>query len=330
MKILIIQTAFIGDVVLATALAEKLHACHPTAQIHFLLREGNETLLSDHPFINHIWIWKKRRHKYRNLFRLLFAIRSARFDAVINCQRFAASGFLAALSGAGIRTGFSKNPLSFLFTERHAHNVGNKGGGVFLHEVERNQLLIASLTDQDAARPKLYPHERDFIAVEKYKSGPYVTICPASVWSTKQWPPVKWIELVRSIPEQYSIYLLGAGSDSRLADEIINLEPDRRLRNLCGAFSFLQTTALMKDAAMNYVNDSAPLHFASAINANVTAVFCSTIPQFGFGPLSDNSHILEIREPLHCRPCGLHGFKECPEKHFHCALKVEAKSFLTA
>jgi ADP-heptose:LPS heptosyltransferase len=76
---------------------------------------------------------------------------------------------------------------------------------------------------------------------------------------------------------------------------------------------------LMKKAKMNYVNDSAPLHLASALDAPVTAVFCSTIPAFGFGPLSFNSHVIETKENLDCRPCGLHGYRECPESHFMCA-----------
>lgn len=74
---------------------------------------------------------------------------------------------------------------------------------------------------------------------------------------------------------------------------------------------------------MNYVNDSAPMHLCSAVNAPVTAIYCSTIPEFGFGPLSDNSHILQTKEKLSCRPCGLHGFKSCPEKHFKCAWGIE-------
>ena len=69
---------------------------------------------------------------------------------------------------------------------------------------------------------------------------------------------------------------------------------------------------------MNYVNDSAPLHFASAMNAPVTAFFCSTSPKFGFTPLSDISIILETKSNLSCRPCGIHGKKECPEGHFKC------------
>jgi heptosyltransferase-2 len=79
---------------------------------------------------------------------------------------------------------------------------------------------------------------------------------------------------------------------------------------------------------MNYVNDSAPLHLASAVNASVTAIFCSTVPDFGFGPLSDKSRVVETQEKLDCRPCGLHGFKACPEGHFKCATAIKTEQLL--
>ncbi|MEM6967542.1 MAG: glycosyltransferase family 9 protein, partial [Bacteroidota bacterium] len=67
-KILIIQTAFIGDVILATPLIEKLHQYFPDAELDFLLRKGNESLLRNHPFLNEILIWNKKEKKTRNLF----------------------------------------------------------------------------------------------------------------------------------------------------------------------------------------------------------------------------------------------------------------------
>ena len=79
---------------------------------------------------------------------------------------------------------------------------------------------------------------------------------------------------------------------------------------------------------MNYVNDSAPMHFASAMNAPVTAIYCSTIPGFGYGPLSDIRFIVEREEPLYCRPCGLHGYDNCPEGHFKCALDIRDTQLL--
>jgi ADP-heptose:LPS heptosyltransferase len=85
----------------------------------------------------------------------------------------------------------------------------------------------------------------------------------------------------------------------------------------------LQSAALMKDAVMNYVNDSAPMHLASAMNAKTTAIYCSTVPEFGFGPLAADARVVEVTEKLDCRPCGLHGFKECPKGHFKCGRDID-------
>ncbi|MBS1605889.1 MAG: glycosyltransferase family 9 protein, partial [Bacteroidetes bacterium] len=162
----------------------------------------------------------------------------------------------------------------------------------------------------------------------------YITISPASVWFTKQYPKEKWAKFIDQLPAGYHVYLLGAPSDKPLAQYIIDqfggpaAPPTEKITDLTGRLSFLQSAALMRSAAMNYVNDSAPMHFASAVNAPVTAVYCSTIPGFGFGPLSDVKYIVEIQQPLDCRPCGLHGYKACPKGHFNCAYKIEESQLL--
>jgi ADP-heptose:LPS heptosyltransferase len=114
-KILIIQTAFTGDVILATALLEKLHQFYPHAHIDILVRKGNESLFTSHPFINEVIVWNKKVQKYRSAFRVFATIRSRKYDLVINLQRFFMSGLLTVLSGAGEKRGYSKNPLSFYF-----------------------------------------------------------------------------------------------------------------------------------------------------------------------------------------------------------------------
>jgi heptosyltransferase-2 len=84
----------------------------------------------------------------------------------------------------------------------------------------------------------------------------------------------------------------------------------------------------MKHAKMNYANDSAPTHLASAVNAPISTVFCSTLPAFGFTPLSSDSHIIEYDGELDCRPCGIHGHRTCPEKHFKCGNEIKTEQLL--
>ncbi len=319
MKFLLIQTAFIGDVVLATPLVEKLHRFYPGAQIDFLVRKGNERLLLGHPYLQKVLVWDKKTDKYRNLRAVVRQVRRENYDYVINCQRFMASGILTVFSGARQTIGFAKNPLSRFFSSRVAHQFGTTAQPV--HEVQRNLQLIAGLTDSSFERPKLYPSAEDAAKMATLAGGaPYICIAPTSVWFTKQFPAHKWVALLQALPAHIPVFLLG-GPDDTAACAAIREQSGRlaTVTNLSGQLSLLESAALMHGATMNYVNDSAPLHFASAMNAPVTAIFCSTVPAFGFTPLSDRSTVVEIREPLACRPCGLHGFKACPQGHFKCA-----------
>jgi heptosyltransferase-2 len=327
-KFLIIQTAFLGDVVLATAVAEKLHSFYPGSQIDFLVRAGNEGLFDNHPFVRQVWVWNKKKQKYLSLLRTARLLRKEKYDYAINLQRFATTGFLTLFSGAKIKIGFSKNPLSAFFTYRYAHEVSTSDGTGFKHETDRNQQLIATLTDSASAKPRLYPSEQDYARVAEFiGDAPFITIAPASVWFTKQYPESKWIDFIDTIKSQ-NVYLLGGPGDKELCDRIRKASSHKAIFNLAGKLNYLQTCALMKAAVMNYTNDSAPLHFASAMNAAVTAVYCSTIPAFGFGPLSLNSYIVQLEDALYCRPCGLHGYRQCPEGHFKCALSIETSQLL--
>lgn len=319
-KFLVIQTAFIGDVVLATGLIEKLRTHFPEAAIHLLVRKGNEGLLQGHPLLQKVLVWDKKKHKQHNLFKLLLQIRREKYDKVINVQRFAATGILTALSGAKETIGFDKNPFSFLFSKKIPHIIAE--GGQPRHEIERNNDLVKHFTNEQAMLPKLYPSEADHAAVRQYQSKPYICIAPASVWFTKQYPAAKWISFINKISLAATVYLIGAPGDNELCESIRQSSTHPSVINLSGKLSFLQSAALQKGAVMNYVNDSAPMHFASAVNAPTTAVYCSTLPSFGFGPLADVKFIVEKTAPLYCRPCGLHGRAECPEKHFKCAYDI--------
>ena len=99
-NILIIQTAFIGDAILASSVVEKMHQFFPQAKISILVRKGNESLYQEHPFLTQTLVWNKQDGKYKSLFRLLKIIRKQKFDTIINLHRYASSGFLTAFSKA--------------------------------------------------------------------------------------------------------------------------------------------------------------------------------------------------------------------------------------
>ncbi|MCR9251737.1 MAG: glycosyltransferase family 9 protein [bacterium] len=320
-KILIIQTAFIGDVILSTVLLEELKNQYPNVKIDFVLRKGNEGVLEGHPLVEKLMVWDKGAGKIRNLFRVISEIRKNNYDAVFNVQRFGSSGLMTLLARSQYKVGYKKNPFSMFFNKRVKH-VFEKGK----HETSRILDLIDAR--DKTIQPNLHISDQVSTSVEPYKKAPYITIAPSSVWYTKKLPSDKWVSFLNESKYQGTVYLLGGKSDYDEAEKIVTGVSSLKIENLAGQLSLLESAALMKDAEMNYVNDSAPLHLCSALNAPVTAVFCSTIPEFGFGPLSADSKVVEIVEPLNCRPCGLHGKSECPEGHFNCGNKIEINDLI--
>ena len=340
---LLIQTAFIGDVILATALVEYLARTEPNAPLDVLVRRGNEGLLANNPHIRRVLIWDKKTKKYPNLLKLLAQIRQAKYGRVVTLQRFASTGFLTAFSGAAERVGFAENPFSRFFTRRVPHIIGDG-----THEVERNLLLVKSeelrvknstgenplLTFNSSLlteKPWLYPGPADEAAAAPYAAvGRYICLAPTSVWFTKQYPAEKWLDLLAALPPHWPVYLLGAPPDAAACERLARAAQRPGLVNLAGKLSLLASAALMRGAVLNYVNDSAPLHLCSAVNAPVCAIFCSTVPRFGFGPLSTFARVVEHPGPLACRPSGLHGHARCPLGHFRCALEIETPQLLAA
>ncbi len=315
-KVLIIQTAFIGDVILATPLIETIKVNYPNCQIDFLIKKGNEELVNNHPLISNVFLFDKTQ-KSHSLLDNIRKIRREKYDFVFNLQRFVSSGLIAGFSAGKKIIGFKKNPMSFLFDKRFEHQISNGQ-----HEVDRNLSLIQAQCKLLIRRPKLYPNKADFEKVDELAETPFICIAPASVWKTKQAPIEKWIEIIRHAASEYRIYLVGASSDYASCEEIIQKSQCIELNNLCGKLKLMETAALFSKAQHVFVNDSGPLHIASAMNTPVTALFCSTSPKFGFGPLSDKNEVIEVMN-LACRPCGLHGKITCPKGHFDCGNKLD-------
>lgn len=322
-KFLVIQTASIGDVILATSLLEKLHDSFPESSIDLLCKKGCESLFIDHPFIRKLLTWDKTAGKYSRLMSLLKQVRRERYDTVVDIHRFASSGFLTTFSRAKMKCGFSMNPFSLFFDIRVQHRIGKKWPK---HEVERNQELIRTFAPGDAGKIKLYPQAADFAAIQQYTGKPFITIAPASLWFTKQFPQEKWQEFLALARSEYLVYFLGSDKDRTFIDSVFI--KSENLINLAGKLSLLQTAALMESAVMNFTNDSAPLHLASARNSRITAIFCSTIPEFGFGPLSDDALVVQVEEDLKCKPCGIHGRRQCPEKHMKCGYDIQVSKLI--
>ena len=324
--ILIIQTAFIGDTILASHFARAVKDQYPNSKIHFFLRRGNESVIQGLPTIEKTWVWSKENGKTKNLFKLILELRKIKFDMVFNLHRHFNSGLVTALMKSEMKVGFKQNPLSFFYTRKIHHQIPDPRGW---HEVQRNLELIPGFKIVDNSKiykPELPLQEKNFLKVAPYITEPYFVMAPASVWFTKAWSEEKFQELTTELIKLGKVYFIGAPSDRELCDRIRKDLP--QTENLCGLLSLLDSAALMKNAKRVFVNDSAPLHLASCVNAKTTAIFCSTVPAFGYTPLGDDSVVVDVGNTLSCRPCGLHGHKSCPLGHYKCSLDIDVKKVL--
>ncbi len=127
------------------------------------------------------------------------------------------------------------------------------------------------------------------------------------------------------------VVLLGGSADRVLLEEIAS-KSDKRPAVCAGGLSLLGSAALMSHARVVVSNDSAPLHMAGAVQCPAVGVFLQHHPRLGvwcvasiFGPMALEpmwNWLPLPKEAWDCKPCGLHGFKQCPEGHFRCGLDL--------
>lgn len=324
-KIAVIQTAFPGDVILATPLFEALKDSYPQSKITAIVRPESYLLIKNNPFLDDIIIFDKYG-KDKGLFGLFRVARKlSGFDWAIIVQRFFRSAILAAMAGISKRTGFDNTPFKFLYSGK-IHYDKDK------HEVHRCLDLI-KIADKNKYRPRIYidaesKEKADKILAEKNIGKDFAIIAPGSVWTTKRYSNYPaLIELIKKELDLDTV-LLGGKDDIAISGSIAKASKDISC-DLTGKTDFLVSAEIISRAKIAITNDSAPAHIAAAIDTPVVAVFGPTTPQFGFAPYSENSSVVDIG-PLYCRPCTAHGSDQCPQEHFKCMLDIQPDKIINA
>jgi len=312
---LIIQTAFLGDVVLALSMAEYIKSNDDEAQVIFVTTEASEPIASHSPFIDEVVIYDKyKRNKgLSGIWKIAGQLNLKRYNAVFTPHRSFRSTLLTKLIASGKKYGFDKAALNWFYTNRIKYESSS-------HEIERNLSLVRSHWN-DSSRDIILP----VIKVETGKTDA-IAIAPGSVWATKRWPVQKWIELV-SQPElaEKDIIIVGSNDDKEIADEIELKADNKKITNLAGKLSVIESINKIAGCKLVVSNDSAPQHFAMAVGTPVITIFGATIPEFGFYPVGPHDKIVETEEELSCRPCGIHGLKKCKIKTFDCMNSIDVE-----
>jgi lipopolysaccharide heptosyltransferase II len=334
---LVVQTSFLGDVVLTTPLVAELARRGP---VHVVATPAGAPLLARNPDIAGVTIYDKRgtARGVGGLANVAAALSGARARGAANgateaiaylAQGSVRSAALARLAGFRTRVGFTTSAGRWLYTRRIPYRDDR-------HHAERLWSLAAESADaaptREQLRPRLFPGgaEREavdrLLANDRNSTTPLIALAPGSVWATKRWP--HYAELARMLAAHGRIVVIGTQDDAALAAEIVAVARDNVI-DATGKLSLLGSAEMIRRCSVLVTNDSAPQHLASAVGTPTVTVFGPTVPEFGFGPLAPRSTTAGVAG-LECRPCDRHGPMQCPLGHWRCMRELSAATVATA
>jgi heptosyltransferase-2 len=325
-NILIVQTAFIGDVILTLPLAQACKKVYEQANVDLVVVPGARELCLQHPAIRECLAYDKRNadRGIGGLLRMSRLLSSRRYDLALVPHRSLRSAALVAIAGIPVRVGFARGAGRVFHTKTVPYDAS-------IHEIDRNLSILRAASGIQIHRelPRLYPTEnhrrrveRLLVELEVARPDRLVAIAPGTVWNTKRWPKERFSSLAVNLDEAgYEIVLIGGREDRQLCDEIRILSGSRHVYNMAGEFSLVESAELIRRSRVLVCNDSAPMHLAAAMDTPVVAIFGATVPAFGFGPSGPNDTVVETLG-LNCRPCSVHGGAQCPIKTFECMHRI--------
>jgi heptosyltransferase II len=333
-KIVIFQTAFLGDVILTLPVAQALRRAYPHASIDLVTTPQAAVLAQNHPAIDTVITYDKKKSQkgLRGIVEMIKTLRRRSYDIAVVPHRSLRSALIIRLSGIPMRIGFTSSSGRFFLTHRIPYVASR-------HEVERNLSLLSALNIVAAEKeiPVVYPNANDAKVVEKFlfeqeilAPERCIALAPGSVWNTKRWLPERFTGLAHALANDgWTVFLMGGREDAELCTSIATEAGHKNIFLTAGKFSLLESAELLRRCKVLVSNDSAPLHLSVAVGTPVVAIFGATVPEFGFAPYGDNHAIVEIKG-LACRPCGIHGGHECPIGTFDCMKRIDVNEVLAA
>lgn len=315
---LVIQTSFLGDVILTTPLIAELAGRGP---VDVLATPLGATALVNNPDIRSVIPYDKRSTyaSAQSLWHTVKSLRGSRpYEVAYLAQGSFRSGLLGMLTGAKERIGFASSTGRVLYTRQIPYRPE-------LHHAERLwSLAVSDCADPPTGaqiRPRLYPSDEDRLLIDRLlrrdggNGEPIVALATGSAWGTKRWP--YYLELAKRLADDFRIALIGSKADLETATQIMEALPSDRVINGVGNLPLLASAELIGRAQAIVTNDSAPQHLASAMGTPTLAIFGPTVPEFGFGPLAERN-VVAGHAALSCRPCDRHGPQRCPLRHWRC------------
>jgi heptosyltransferase-2 len=327
-RILIVQTAYLGDVVLTLPLIEAVRHRFPHARVELLTMPAHGPVLQGQPGVHAVITYDKRgtQRGVRGMVSMVRRLRSRGYALVLSPHRSLRSALLLACSGIPQRIGFDSGLTRWAYTAVVPRPKT-------AHEVERNHQLLTACGPPFVPLPKrsslhVAPwargQARAYLAC--HGVGPEATLIgmiPGSQWGTKRWPAQRFAGLIRHLTQQHPIHVaLFGGSQDRTIAEAITSACGEPVIDLVGRTSVQELAAYLACCSVVVSNDTGPMHIAAALGKPILVLLGPTTPELGFSPYGVPWE--EASVALDCRPCHAHGPHRCPVAHWRCMMDLTA------
>ncbi len=294
MKVLVIDTAFLGDVVFTQPLVEGLGRAG--CGVDLVTRPRLGALLVGTPGLRRIWEYDKRGadRGAGALWRLGGALRVERYDLVLGAHPSLRTLLLARLAGGrcvGWRRGYDR-------------------------VVQRRPLFVEDKLDLARAvglgLPTEPPRIRAHGDAPRVSDGA-VALAPGARWGTKRWPHFGM--LARQLRASgRAVVWTGTDEERGLADRLPG-DVDAFGLDLPG------TASLLRACAGAVTGDSGLGHLARGVGTPTVMLFGPTdAARQPPDPLR-----LDLCHDVPCRPCSPHGPDACPRGHHACLRDLPAE-----
>lgn len=287
MRILILRTSALGDVVHALPVLTALRRHLPEAKIGWVVEEGMAPVLAGHPDLDELLVvrlrqWRKvSRQGIGELGGFLRVLRRFSPDVALDLMGNHKAGVLAALSLAGRRIGFARphrrEPSSALWINRPVVPRGT-------HAVDRMLSLLDGLglppEPADFGPEKLFRQEpaaaRDLFAADP---EPFALLHPGAGWGNKRYPPAWWGRSARLLQAETGLptWVAAARGEEGLAAEV-EAASEGAARTV-PAPDLPVLAALIRRARLMLGGDTGPTHLARALGVPALMVMGPTDPE---------------------------------------------------
>jgi heptosyltransferase-2 len=334
----LIQTAFLGDLLLSIPLMKKIKALWPDQKLILVCRKGVGEFFSKTGLVDELYEIKKGdAESYR---RVLAALEKTSVNKVISPHESLRTAFFVAKIKAAQKISFHKFWNGLFYGSRIQKNYELPDAIRQLSLLQNFDQTLASHIESYPAQHQAYKkdavgklsappswasmslrgfynqHQKDIESVLQRlgltleSAAKSVALFPGSVWATKRWTEEGYIQAGQKLSAQgVQVLIMGGPGEEELCARVAGQIPQSK--DLCAKTSIFESALILSKLAAVVGNDSASMHLAATSETPSVVVFGPTILEFGFRPWQEHVYVVE-KQGLECRPCGKHGHQKCP------------------